>query len=187
MTKLVVHLALAFCCLQALSAQSPLPPPFGMHWGDKPDKILDWAEAKKLDVVIKIPGKRPEIRELLVSAESGTLPGDRAVALEARYHWGSLYEVTIHYGRPGMKPGEVRALFEKMKLEMATRHGALVANNKQEKKGGGFVRRSVSYHVEPVAGLLLMMAYSEVEDTYRNQASARFSLLYRNENIIPKK
>lgn len=190
MAKLIIFSVLALCLGQTLSAQSPLPPPYGMQWGDKPDKILDWAEAKKLDVVIKIPGKRPEIREIRVSAERGPLPGspaNPAYALEARYHWGNLFEVTIHYGAPGMKPAEVKAAFEKVKLEMAARHGAFVANNKQEKEGDGFVRNSVSYHVEPVAGLLLLLAYTEVEDTYRKKNSARFSLLYRNDNIVPKK
>ena len=163
-----------------------MPPPFGMQWGDKPDKMLDWAQAKKLDAVIKIPGLHPELREIRVSAVKGPLPGTQVYALEARYHWGALFEVTVHYGAPGMKPKAVKADFVKLKLELAAKHGVFVANNKQDRKEGGLVRRSLSYHVEPVAGLMLLMAYSEVEDVLRKKASARFSLLYRNENIIPK-
>lgn len=170
-----------------LSAQSILPPPFGMKWGDQPDKILDWAEAKKLDVVIKIPGKRPEIREIRVSSERGALPGNQAYALEARYHWGNLFEVTVYYGAPGGRVDEVKSSFEKLKKEMAIKHGAFTPNNKQEKIADGFERNSLSYHVEPVAGLLLLLAYTEMEDLLRKKKSARFSLLYRNENIIPKK
>jgi len=187
MMKLIVFAVWVSCCSQALFAQAILPPPFGLKWGDQPDKILDWAEAKKLDVVIKIPGTRPEIREIRVSSERGALPGHQAVALEARYHWGNLFEVTVHYGAPGLKPADVKSSFEKLKKMMSVKHGAFIPNNKQEKKGDGFVRRSVSYHVEPVAGLLLLLAYTELEDTFRKKSSARFSLLYRNENIIPKK
>jgi len=157
-----------------------------MQWGDKPDKILDWAQAKKLDAVIKIPGRHPEIREIRVSAVKGPLPGAQAYALEARYHWGALFEVTVHYGAPGMKPRVVKADFMKLKLELAAKLGSMVANNKQDKKVDGLERHSLSYHVEPVAGLLLMMTYSEVKDIVRKKESARFSLLYRNENIIPK-
>ncbi|BDS08515.1 hypothetical protein NT6N_35550 [Oceaniferula spumae] len=169
------------------SAQAILAPPFGMQWGDNPDKILDWAQAKKLDVVIKIPGQNPELRELRVTATEGSLPGIQAFALEARYHWGKLFEVTLHYGAPEMKPDDVKASFLKLKDSMALKHGKLVLNNKQDKKGGGFLRESESYHVEPVKGLLLLMAYTEVKDEIRKKQSARFSLMYRNENIIPKK
>jgi hypothetical protein len=171
---------------QRLAAQAILAPPFGLQWGDTPDKVLEWAETKKLDVNIRVPGNSPEIRELRVSSERGPLPGYQAYALEARYHWGKLYEVTLHYGAPGMKPAEVRAAFDKLKTAMTAKHGVFSPNNKQEKKEDGFVRRSVSYHVEPVAGLLLLMSLTEVEDTLRKKQSVRFSLLYRNQNIIPK-
>lgn len=171
---------------QSLAAQAILAPPFGLQWGDTPDKVLDWAEAKKLDVHIKIPGHKPEVRELRVSSESGPLPGHQAYALEALYHWGKLYEVTLHYGAPGMKPAKVRASFNKLKSSMTVKHGVFSPNNKKEEKSEGFVRRSVSYHVEPVAGLLLLMSLTEFEDTLRKKRSARFSLLYRNQNIIPK-
>ena len=187
MSNLIIFAFWAFCMSQTLCAQSLLPPPFGLQWGDQPDKILDWAEAKKLDVVIKIPGSRPEIREIRVSAERGALPGHQAFALEARYHWGNLFEVTVHYGAPGMKPREIKSSFEKLKKAMEIKYGVFVPNNKQEKKGEGFVRNSVSYHVEPVSGLLLLLAYTELEDLQRKKNSARFSLLYRNDNIIPKK
>jgi hypothetical protein len=168
-------------------AQAILAPPFGLHWGDTPDKVLDWAQSKNLEVNIKIPGGHPEIREILVSSIAGPLPNHQAYALEARYHWGKLYEVTVHYGAPGLKLEQVTADFEQIKKILSAKHGALVSNSKQEKKDGPLIRRSVSYHVEPVSGLLLLMALSEVEDVASKQKSARFSLLYRNQNIIPKR
>ncbi|MBK1854463.1 hypothetical protein JO972_05810 [Verrucomicrobiaceae bacterium 5K15] len=179
-------IALSLLGIANIRAQAILAPPFGMQWGDKPDKVLDWAQAKKLDAVIKIPGAHPELREIRVSAVSGPLPGTKAYALEARYHWGALFEVTVHYGAPGMKPKAVKSDFMKLQLLLAAKHGTFVANHKQDKREDGLLRRSLSYHVEPVAGLLLLMAYSEVEDTLRSKESARYSLLYRNENIIPK-
>ena len=85
-----------------------------------------------------------------------------------------------------MKPADVKKAFDKLKTAMAAKHGAFVPNNKQEKKGDGFVRRSVSYHIEPVKGLMLLLGLTEVEDTLRKKHSVRFSLLYRNQNVIPK-
>ena len=174
-------------CGSKLEAQAILAPPFGLHWGDTPDKILDWARDKHLDVHLKIPGDRPEIREIRVSSLKGSLPGHEAYALDTRYHLGKLYEVTLHYGAPEMKVSKVRADFEKVKRVMSTKHGKMLPDNKQEKKSGGLIRRAVSYHVEPVSGLLLLIVFTEVEDTVRKKTTARFSLLYRNENIIPKR
>jgi len=187
MCKFTLIVCAILSCGGSLLAQSLLPPPFGMKWGDQPDKILDWAEAKKLDVDIKIPGRQPEIRQLRVSSPQGALPGHKAFALEARYHWGNLFEVTVHYGAPTLSIRQVKTDFSQIKKALSAKHGVFVPNKKQEKKEDGFVRLSESHHVEPVAGLLLLLIYTEVEDTGRNKKSARFSLLYRNENIIPKK
>lgn len=179
-------LCLLWSLPQSLMAQAILAPPFGLQWGDTPDKILDWAQAKKLDVHIKIPGEHPEIREIRVSSIQGPLPGHKAYAVEARYHWGKLFEVSVHYGAPGMKLSVVKADFENIRKALAAKHGVMTPNSKQEKREGGLLRRSLSYHVEPVSGLLLMMALTEVEELASKRKSARFSLLYRNQNIIPK-
>ena len=172
-----------------VSAQAILPPPFGLQWGGAPDKVFDWAESKKLDVTIETKGVQPELYIVRVSSARGPLPGpeQRAYALETRYHWGKLFEVTVHYGASGMKPAEVRVSFDKLKTAMSLIHGAFAPNNKQVKKDDGFIRKSVSYHVEPVKGLLLLMGLTEVEDTLRKKESVRYSLLYRNQNVIPQK
>ena len=166
--------------------QAILAPPFGLQWGDTPDKILDWSEEKNLDVTIEIKGDQPELRVIRVSSARGPLPGHKAYALETRYHWGKLFEVTIHYGAPGMSPAKVRAEFDQLKSAMALRHGAFTPNNKQENQEDGIIRKSISYHIEPVSGLLLLLGLTEMEDVQRKKRSARFSLLYRNQNIIPK-
>ena len=188
--KLAV-LAMMLMCMcvfcQRLAAQALLAPPFGLHWGGAPDKVLNWAKEKELDVEINIPGGRPEIREIRISSSRGSLPGHKAYALDARYHWGKLFEVTVHYGAPRMNVSQIRADFEKVKKAMTTKHGDFVPDNKQKKSSDGYIRRALSYHVEPVSGLLLLMVLTEVEDTVRKKKSARFSLLYRNENIIPKR
>ena len=80
----------------------------------------------------------------------------------------------------------MKADFNELKSALTLKHGILSPNNKQDKNEGGFIRKSVSYHVEPVKGLLLLLVFSQLEDTGRDKHSARFSLLYRNQNIIPK-
>jgi len=189
MRRIIESFVLAVLLLSGgqVAAQAILAPPFGLQWGGTPDKVLDWARDKNLEVNIKIPANHPEIRVIKVSAAHGALPGSRAYAVESRYHWGKLFEVTVHYGAPGMKVESIRADFERVKKAMVTKHGQFTPNAKQEKKSDGYIRRSVSYHVEPVSGLLLLMALTEVEDTLRKKHSARFSLLYRNENVIPKR
>ena len=73
-----------------------------------------------------------------------------------------------------------------LKKALTAKHGAFTPNNKQENEQDGIIRQSVSYHVEPVRGLLLLLGLTEVKDTRRKKHSVRFSLLYRNQNIIPK-
>ena len=176
--------AIAACSVS--HGQAILAPPFGLQWGDTPDKVLNWASKKKLDVTMEMPGKAPELRMIRVESDSGPLPDHQAYALETRYHHGKLFEVTVHYGAPGDDPKRVTADFNKLKSALALKHGIFSPNNKQDKNEAGFIRRSVSYHVEPVRGLMLMLVLSELEDTARGKHSARFSLLYRNENIIPR-
>lgn len=169
----------------SLQAQALLPPPFGLEWGDTPDKVLDWAAEQKLDVNIKIPGKRPEIRELRVSAEKGTLPSHQARVLEARYHWGKLFEVTLHYGSAADDAVRLRGDFDKVKSALTRDYGTFRANNKKDFEKDGYLQRSFSYHIEPVSGLMLLIAFTELEDTERGMKSARFSILYQNHNILP--
>lgn len=169
------------------SAQAILPPPFGLQWGDTPDKILDWAQAQKLHINIFMPGDRPEIRDIKVTAVKGSLPGNKAFALEARYHWGKLYEVTVRYGAPNIQALVLRRDFDQMKKTLTTRHGKFKQNGKSKKLLDGLIHKKESYHVEPVAGLMLLIAWSEMEDPVKKKKSARFHLLYSNQNIIPKK
>lgn len=183
-----ISICLLFACAlhQRAAAQAILSPPFGLQWGDTPDKVLEWAEQKKLDVTIEIKGAQPELRIIRVTSPRGSLPEHLAYSLETRYHWGKLFEVTVHYGAPGMKPDRVRSDFETLKKALTAKHGAFTPNNKQENEQDGIIRQSVSYHVEPVRGLLLLLGLTEVKDTRRKKHSVRFSLLYRNQNIIPK-
>ena len=175
-----------FIVTGAAFAQAILPPPFGLKWGDNMDKVLEWAEKERLDMVIDIKGAEPDLRVIRVTSAKGPLPGSRAYALETRYHRGRLFEVTVHYGEKGAKPSQLKGDFDTIKRDFTTKYGHFTPNNKQVKKGDGFVRESVSYHIEPVKGLMLMLLFTEMEDTLRKKRSARFSLLYRNQNVIPK-
>lgn len=163
--------------------QAVLEPPFGLRWGDTPEKLIDWASRHSLDVNISLPGDQPARRVVRISPRKGNLPGAAAQALEGRFHAGRLYEVTVHYRDPVAKAEEMEARFNKLKKELTGEHGTLSANRQDRTVTDGFATRTVSFHREPVKGLFLLLAYTEIEDQLRKTREATFSLIYRNDNL----
>ena len=183
MKALVLCLAFAVSGGARLHAQAVLEPPFGLRWGDTPEKLIDWASRHSLDVNISRPGDQPALRVLKISPRRGNLPGAAAQALEGRFHGGRLYEVTVHYRDPAAKAEDMEARFNKLKKELTGEYGALSANRQDRSIEEQFATRTVSFHREPVKGLFLLLAYTEVEDQLRKTREATFSLLYRNDNL----
>lgn len=165
------------------SAQAVLEPPFGLRWGDTPEKLIDWASRHSLDVNISLPGDQPALRILKISPRKGNLPGAAAQALEGRFHSGRLFELTVHYRDPEAGTDMMEARFNKLKKELSAEYGALSANRQDRVIKDNFATRSVSFHREPVKGLFLLLAYTAVEDQLRKTSEATFSLLYRNDNL----
>ncbi len=163
--------------------QAVLEPPFGLRWGDTPEKLIDWASRHSLDVNIALPGDQPALRVLRISPRKGNLPGAAAQAVEGRFHSGRLFEVTVHYRDPQAGADAMEARFNKLKKELAGEYGALSANRQDRAIHDRFATRTVSFHREPVRGLFLLLAYTEVEDQLRQTREATFSLLYRNDNL----
>lgn len=181
------HLAVAILGLwlgaASASAQAVLEPPFGLRWGDTPEKLIDWASRHSLDVNISLPGDQPALRILKISPRKGNLPGAAAQALEGRFHSGRLFELTVHYRDPEAGTDAMEARFNKLKKELSAEYGALAANRQDRVIKDNFATRSVSFHREPVKGLFLLLAYTAVEDQLRKTSEATFSLLYRNDNL----
>jgi len=169
------------------SAQEALLPPFDLQWGEKPEKLLKWASEKQLKVTVKVTDEDPRLKVIGVAPTSGLLPNHKAHALEARYHKGKLFEVSVHHGAAHSDPKYTVNYFNELKSLLAVKYGMFSPNNKQQNKTGEGVRKSVAYHVEPVSGVLLLLVLSELEDAESGMHSARFSLIYRNQNIIPKR
>jgi hypothetical protein len=172
-----------WCGACSASAQAVLEPPFGLRWGDTPEKLIDWASRHSLDVNISLPGDQPAVRILKISPRKGNLPGAKSQALEGRFHSGRLYELTVHYRDPEAGTDVMEARFNQLKKELSTEYGALAANRQDRTVKDGFATRSVSFHREPVKGLFLLLAYTAVEDQLRKTSEATFSLLYRNDNL----
>lgn len=181
------RLAAALFCLwlgaSVARAQAVLEPPFGLRWGDTPEKLITWASRHALDVNIFLPGDQPALRVVKISARKGNLPGAAAQAVEGRFHTGRLFEVTVHYRDGEVSADEMEARFNKLKLELTGEYGTLTANRQDRTIKDHFASRSLSFHREPVKGLFLLLAYSEVEDQLRKSREATFSLLYRNDNL----
>ena len=110
------------------------------------------------------------------------MPESEASAIEGRFMDGRLYELTVHYLDPAATANEIEARFEALKRQTAREYGKLKANQQQRSVTDQFVTRTESFHREPVKGLFLLLAYTEVEDLLRKTKSSRFSLIYRNDN-----
>jgi hypothetical protein len=73
--------------------------------------------------------------------------------------------------------------FNDLRKQIVLEHGPLLTNQQQRSLEDQFVTRTQAYHREPVKGLFLLLAFTEVEDLLRKSRDARFSLIYRNENF----
>ena len=162
--------------------QSMLEPPFGLHWGDSPEKLIAWASRHALDVTISLPGDQPGLRILRIEPRKGFLPETKAGAVEGRFLGGRLYELTVHYFDHDASADLMEARFEELRKLIVAEHGPLITNQQERLVEDQFVTRTRSFHREPVKGLFLLLVYTEVEDLLRKSRDARFSLVYRNDN-----
>ena len=159
-----------------------LGPPFGLHWGDSPEKLIAWAGRHALDVTISLPGDQPGLRVLRIEPRQGFLPETKAGAVEGRFLGGKLYELTVHYFDREASADLMETRFEELRKQVVAENGPLLTNQQQRVVEDQFVTRTQSFHREPVKGLFLLLAYTEVEDLLRKSRDARFSLIYRNDN-----
>ncbi len=180
--RLACGLGLLWLVAGLAMAQAVLEPPFGLRWGDSPEKLIAWASRHSLDVNISLPGDQPTMRILKIQPKKGFLPETQAGAVEGRFLGGKLYELTVHYFDPEASADLMEARFEALRKQVALEHGALLTNQQQRVVEDHFVTRTQSFHREPVKGLFLLLAFTEVEDSLRKSKDARFSLIYRNDN-----
>src|SRR6187402_2318101 len=166
-----------------LMAQAVLEPPFGLRWGDSPEKLIAWASRHSLDVTISLPGDQPAMRILRIQPKKGFLPETQAGAVEGRFLTGKLFEVTVHYFDPDASADLMESRFEALRKQITSEHGALLANQQRKAVEDQFVTRTQSFHREPVKGLFLLLAFTEVEDLLRKSQDAKYSLIYRNDNF----
>lgn len=164
-------------------AQAVLEPPFGLHWGDSPEKLITWASRHSLDVTICLPADQPAMRILKIQAPKGFLPETQASALEGRFLSGKLFELSVHYFDSEASADLIESRFEALRKQVVNEHGPLLTNQQRRTVEDQFVTRTQSFHREPVKGLFLLLAFTEVEDLLRKSKEARFSLIYRNENF----
>jgi hypothetical protein len=165
------------------TAQGVLEPPFGLRWGDSPEKLVQWASRHSLDITISLPGDQPAVRILRIQPKKGFLPETQAGAVEGRFLAGKLHELTIHYFDPEASADLMESRFDALRKQVALDHGTLLTNQQQRVVEDQFVNRTQSFHREPVKGVFLLLAFTEVEDLLRKSKIAKFSLVYRNENF----
>jgi len=182
-SKWILRIAILLLLAGQAPAQALLKPPFGLHWGDSPEKLLEWASRHALDVTISLPGDQAGLRILKIEPRKGFLPETKAGAVECRFLAGKLYELTIHYFDREASADLMESRFNDLRKQIVLEHGPLLTNQQQRLLEDQFVTRTQAYHREPVKGLFLLLAFTEVEDLLRKSRDARFSLIYRNENF----
>ena len=164
-------------------AQTVFEPPYGLHWGDSPEKLLSWATRQTLDVTISMPADQPNLRILRIQPRKGLLPETQAGAVEGRFMSGKLYELTIHYFDPDASADLMESRFEALKKQVIAQHGPLLTNQLSRTVEDQFVTRIQSFHREPVKGVFLLLAFTEVEDLLRKSKDSKFSIIYRNDPL----
>ncbi len=91
--------------------------------------------------------------------------------------------MTVHYADPAVNADTMEKRFETLKRQITTQHGPLLANQQRRVVVDRFVTRTQSFHREPIRGVFLLVAWTEVEDLLRKSREAKFSLIYRNDNF----
>ena len=123
------------------------------------------------------------MRIVKIEPRKGFLPETQAGAVEGRFLAGKLYEITIHYFDPEASADLMKTRFDALRKQIVSEHGALLTNQQQKRVADQFVTRTQSFHREPVKGLFLLLAFTEVEDLLRKSKEATFSLIYQNNNF----
>lgn len=182
--------ALVFVCTTWLTgicvthAQTMLTPPMGLKWCDSPEKLITWAHAQAFDVTISLPADKPTLRILKIKTRKGVVAGLEASEIEGRFLSGQLYEVTFHYEADVESSADrMNRQFLELKQQVTSQYGELTANQQQRSMKDQFVTRTQAFHREPVRGLFILLALTEIEDALRKTSEAKFSLVYRNDNL----
>jgi hypothetical protein len=166
-----------------INAQAMLEPPFGLHWGDSPEKLIQWASRFALDVTISLPGDQPDLRVVKIQPRKGNLPETVASGVEGRFLAGKLFELTIHYQDPEASADQMETRFLAMRKQINQEQGTLLTNQQQESVEDQFITHTQSFHRETVKGLFLLLTYTEINDTLRNVKQSKFTIIYHNDNF----
>lgn len=157
--------------------------PFGLRWGDRPSKVLDWAQKENLDATIELPGRDTKLRIIHVRPSKGNLPGHKVRKLTTLYRDGRLFEIVLHYSGDGLAVPVVKGRFLKLKRQLGRDFGTFETSRIDRSNENSLRSTSESYHVEPSPGILIIGVYSEVFDDLRKTGESKFSFIYRNQNL----
>lgn len=163
-------------------AQSLLQPPYDMRWGDSPEKMIQWASRHSMDVRITMPGDQPDLRIIRIGPANGFIPDTKVRSVEGHFLNGRMFEFTAHYEDPEAPYEVMMTRFGDLQRTLAAEHGDMLANRVLREVDEGFVIRTRSFHREPIKGLFLLLTLTTIEDQ-AGASRARFSLVYRNENL----
>ena len=166
-----------------VKSQAVMEPPFGLCWGDSPEKLISWATRQSLDVTIQLQSAQPAVRILKIQAKKGCLPDTQVGSIEGHFLTGKLYELTIHYFDENASSDVMESRFETVKKQFVRERGVFLTNQQLRTVDNQFATRTQSFHREPVKGLFQLLVFTEVEDLLRKTKNTRFSIVYKNNNF----
>lgn len=158
--------------------------PFGLKWGDAPGGLIDWAVGREYEVQISLPANEPNLRIVTIRAAEGELlDGTQLNEASVRFLHGRLIEVTLTLDQTGLTATTIKTRFIQMRKLLSAKYGAFKVNRRSSTSRNDFAVSSISYHVEPLPGLFVLIAHTEVEDQLRQVRDGRYSLIFRNHNL----
>ncbi len=160
-----------------------LAPPFGLQWGEGTSHVIHWAQEQKLEISVKFPSKDQRLREVIINSKSGNLPAHLASSLEVYYLKDKLYEVRVQYDGKGKSTAAVERDLNQVRKDLAAQYGNFVPDAERDRTVDQFRYLSNSYRIQPIDGLSLIVMMTKVEDLLRRKSAAKFTVIYRNQNI----
>lgn len=164
-----------------------LQPPLGSTWGQPAPKLLEFASSLHLDANLFIPANNSRLRVITLTPTAQTPASHNCPKAQFRFIDNQLVEVTLWHATPSMSAADVQDLCRKVRRQLSSRFFTPWRPNKHSSSdASGFRVDSSSWHMEPVPGVMINVALTEVINPANQSRKADFTLTFSNQNLSAK-